>query len=92
MIRASLPLSTYAVISCKNRRILAIYDPQISEEEIRTDLATSLSGDGQIEVCADPYDAVHGAHATPFMFDGRNILNLERLRAIGFVAHGVGKA
>jgi UDPglucose 6-dehydrogenase len=26
-----------------------------------------------------------------FIFDGRNILDLHKLRAMGFVAHGVGK-
>ena len=26
-----------------------------------------------------------------FVFDGRNILDLEALRKIGFIAHGVGK-
>ena len=94
---------------------LAIYDPQVSEEEIRAELSPSLEGDGEIEVCTDPYDAVRGAHATAvltewnefadldfasiyeemlkpaFIFDGRNILDLHKLRAMGFVAHGVGK-
>ena len=94
---------------------LAIYDPQVSEEEIRAELSASLDGDGEIEVCTDPYDAVRGAHATAvltewnefadldfasiyeemlkpaFIFDGRNILDLHKLRAMGFVAHGVGK-
>ncbi|MEC7225710.1 MAG: UDP-glucose 6-dehydrogenase [Candidatus Latescibacterota bacterium] len=94
---------------------LAIYDPQVSEEEIRAELPASLDGDGEIEVCTDPYDAVRGAHATAvltewndfadldfasiyeemlkpaFIFDGRNILDLHKLRAMGFVVHGVGK-
>ena len=94
---------------------MAIYDPQVSEEEIRAELSASLDGDGKIEVCTDPYDAVRGAHATAvltewnefadldfasiyeemlkpaFIFDGRNILDLHKLRAMGFVAHGVGK-
>lgn len=94
---------------------LAIYDPQVSEEEIRAELSASLDGDGEIEVCTDPYDAVRGAHATAvltewnefadldfasiyeemlkpaFIFDGRNILDLYKLRAMGFVVHGVGK-
>jgi UDPglucose 6-dehydrogenase len=26
-----------------------------------------------------------------FIFDGRNILDLARLRALGFRAHGIGK-
>jgi UDPglucose 6-dehydrogenase len=26
-----------------------------------------------------------------FLFDGRNILDLPRLRALGFRAHGIGK-
>jgi UDPglucose 6-dehydrogenase len=94
---------------------LAIYDPQVPEEEIRAQLATSLEVGGQIEVCADPYEATSEAHAAAvltewdeftqldfgaiykamlkpaFIFDGRNILDLDTLRDMGFVAHGIGK-
>jgi UDPglucose 6-dehydrogenase len=38
------------------------------------------------------YEKVHAAMVKPaFIFDGRNILDLARLRAIGFRAHGIGK-
>lgn len=94
---------------------LAIYDPQVPEEEIRAQLATSIEVGGQIEVCADPYEATSEAHAAAvltewdeftqldfgaihkamlkpaFIFDGRNILDLDTLRDMGFVAHGIGK-
>jgi UDPglucose 6-dehydrogenase len=33
-----------------------------------------------------------GMEKPAFLFDGRNILNLDAMRAIGFEAHGIGKA
>jgi UDPglucose 6-dehydrogenase len=95
---------------------LAIYDPRVSEEQIRTELqAAYAESEGGIEICDDPYLAVAGAHAVvvmteweefrqldferihagmlkpAFLFDGRNILDLERLRQIGFRASGIGR-
>ncbi len=95
---------------------LAIYDPQVPEEEIRAELAQALEYGGQIEVCTDPHEAMRGAHAAAvltewdefteldfgavydemlkpaFVFDGRNILDLDKLRALGFQAQGIGKS
>jgi UDPglucose 6-dehydrogenase len=94
---------------------LAIYDPQVPEEEIRAELAKVAEEGGEVEVCSDPYEATRGAHAAAvltewdefagldyeriygdmlkpaFVFDGRNVLDLEKLRAIGFQAQGIGK-
>lgn len=39
---------------------LAIFDPQVSEQQMRLDLGQA--GDG-VEVAADPYEAARGAHA-----------------------------
>jgi len=39
------------------------------------------------------FGRIHEAMAKPaYVFDGRNILDLAKLRAIGFRAHGIGKA
>ena len=63
---------------------LAIYDPQVSEEEIRAELSASLDGDGEIEVCTDPYDAVRGAHATAVLTEWNEFrgLDLERMKTL----------
>ncbi|MGC6454926.1 MAG: UDP-glucose 6-dehydrogenase [Coraliomargaritaceae bacterium] len=93
---------------------LAIYDPKVSEEQIRRDLAID-STDSSVTVCSDAYEATNDAHAVlvltewdafkeldfqkifdgmhqpAFLFDGRNLLDLEALRAIGFEAGGIGQ-
>ena len=92
---------------------LAIYDPKVSERQIREDLSLCPE-DAGVEVCGDPYEATSGAHAVlvltewdafkeldferihramhlpAFLFDGRNLLDLEALRRIGFEASGIG--
>lgn len=108
---------------------LSIYDPQVTEEQIRRDLATnkfdwdhpqhlvpsSPSASKQVSVVWDAYKAAHGAHALciltewdefrsldyrriydsmqkpAFIFDGRNVVNVEQLRSIGFIVYSVGK-
>jgi len=38
------------------------------------------------------FERVHATMPKPaFIFDGRNILDLAKLRAIGFTAYGIGK-
>lgn len=93
---------------------LSIYDPKVPEATMRRDLNLT-EDDESITVCADAYEAAHGAHAIliltewdefkaldyqkiyadmqlpAFLFDGRNILDLESLREIGFEASGIGQ-
>lgn len=93
---------------------IAIYDPQVTEEQMRRDL--NLPEDSKaVTISTDAYEACKDAHAVliltewdafkeldfqqiyenmqqpAFLFDGRNILDLEALRAIGFEARGIGQ-
>ena len=93
---------------------IAIYDPQVTEEQMRRDL--KLPEDSKaVTISTDAYEACKDAHAVliltewdafkeldfqqiyenmqqpAFLFDGRNILDLEALRAIGFEARGIGQ-
>ena len=93
---------------------LAIYDPKVSDEQIRRDLDIDAS-DERVTVYDDAYEATRDAHAIvvltewdafkeldyqkifdgmhqpAFLFDGRNLLDLETLRKIGFEASGIGQ-
>ena len=93
---------------------LSIYDPKVSDEQIRRDLNID-SADARVTVCRDAYEATRDAHAIlvltewdafkeldyqkifdcmhqpAFLFDGRNLLDLEALRKIGFEASGIGQ-
>lgn len=93
---------------------LAIYDPKVPAEEIRSTLGVA-EDDARVQVCTDAYEAAENAHAVAvltewdafrdldytriysampkpaFLFDGRNLLDLEALRIIGFEASGIGK-
>ncbi|MFP4166727.1 MAG: UDP-glucose 6-dehydrogenase [Opitutales bacterium] len=93
---------------------LAIYDPKVSEEQIRKDLRVAPDN-AAVTVCGDAYEATRNAHAVvvltewdefksldyekirdgmhlpPFIFDGRNLLDLEALRGMGFEAWGIGR-
>ncbi len=113
-----------AIYVCQNlleeQAHLAIYDPKVSEDQIRVDLKQrEVLRDGRLNdlvvIEQDPYAAAREAHAIlilteweefraldfqriydgmykpAFLFDGRNILDLEALRAIGFEARGIGK-
>ena len=103
-----------------------IYDPQVSESRIKSDLGYlwSLNGDGeaQIQKCLEQVvvhtkvnEALSNSHAIAvltewdefinydwehiyknmykpaFLFDGRNILDIEKLTGIGFQMHSIGK-
>lgn len=94
---------------------ISIYDPKVSEAQIRRDLAVAAE-DSNVTVCADAYQATQDAHAIliltewdefkaldfkkihdkmqlpAFLFDGRNLLDLDALRKIGFEASGIGQA
>ncbi|KAG9447406.1 hypothetical protein H6P81_013534 [Aristolochia fimbriata] len=108
---------------------LSIYDPQVTEDQIRRDLATgkfdwdhpqhlvpsSPTACKQVSVVWDAYSATAGAHGIcimteweefknldykkiydgmekpAFIFDGRNVVNVEELRKIGFIVYSVGK-
>lgn len=106
-----------AIYICKDlleeQAKITIYDPKVSEVQIRRDLQVSDKDPG-VTVCKSAYEATEGAHAVviltewdefktldfqkiygqmhqpAFLFDGRNLLDLNRLRTIGFQAHGIG--
>ena len=93
---------------------LAIYDPKVSEAQVRKDLLVEAA-DSAVEVYSDPYEAAQGAyailvltewdqfkdldfkkiyqgmHKPAFLYDGRNILDLNALRDLGFEAQGIGQ-
>jgi len=107
---------------------LAIYDPKVTEVQIRKDLAggkfewdhpngqmKEVTTSDEIVVYNDPYEACKGAHGLciltewdefkefdyekiynsmmkpAFCFDGRNTLDHEKLREIGFIVYALGK-
>ncbi|GMH01784.1 hypothetical protein Nepgr_003623 [Nepenthes gracilis] len=108
---------------------LSIYDPQVSEDQIKRDLSMSkFDWDHpahlqppspiaieKVRVVRDAYEATKDAHALcilteweefrtldykriyenmqkpAFVFDGRNIVNVKRLRKIGFIVYSIGK-
>ncbi|WPJ95017.1 UDP-glucose 6-dehydrogenase [Coraliomargarita algicola] len=98
----------------KEHANLAIYDPKVTEVQIRQDLNVSVENP-HVSVCEDAYTATEGAHAVliltewdefktldyqriydqmqmpAFLFDGRNLLDLEALNRIGFEASGIGQ-
>jgi len=113
----------------RERARLAIYDPQVPEEQVRNELiaaCTDISGEirridrklieENVTVVTDAYEAAREAHAVAlltewdefktlefervyaamqepaFIFDGRNLLNHERLSEIGFDVHAIGKS
>jgi len=93
---------------------LAIYDPKVTEKQIRYDLAVA-EDNPCVSICSDAYEATKDAHAIliltewdefkaldfkqiydsmqlpAFLFDGRNLLDLNALREIGFEASGIGR-
>lgn len=98
----------------EERAQLAIFDPKVSEKQIRKDLLVDES-DSSVSVFSDPYEAAQGAYAIlvltewdlfkdldygkvyqgmrkpAFIYDGRNILDLNTLRDLGFEAQGIGQ-
>ncbi|KAI3839850.1 hypothetical protein MKW98_010155 [Papaver atlanticum] len=110
---------------------LSIYDPQVSEDQIRRDLTTSkfdwdhpqhlvpssptAKSKEMVTVTWDAYEAAKGAHGIcimtewdefksldyqriydgmekpAFVFDGRNAVNPDELRKIGFIVYSIGK-
>lgn len=107
-----------AIYVCRNlleeQAHIAIYDPQVSEAQIRRDLQLT-EDDASVTICKDAYAATKDAHAVliltewdefkgldfqkiydqmnlpAFLFDGRNIIDLSRLRKIGFEAYDIGR-
>ena len=93
---------------------LAIYDPKVESEQIFADLEIKAD-DPRIEICADAYQALNGAHAMlvltewdefrdldfarifngmhkpAWVFDGRNVLDMAKLRSQGFYVYSIGK-
>ena len=94
---------------------VAVYDPEVKEGKIRSDLSLSGGGANRLAVHEDPYEACKDSHAIAvltewdefktldydrifesmekpaFIFDGRNILDREALRSIGFQIRGIGR-
>jgi len=103
-----------------------VYDPKVSEEKVKADMAYLWESKGfteqkieaklkQVFVYDSPLEALNQAHAVAiltewdefktydwnsiyvnmykpaFVFDGRNILDAEKLRAIGFKVKAIGK-
>ena len=93
---------------------IIIFDPQVSEAQIRKDLNIS-SDDKRVFIAKEPYEASKNADAVlvltewdifrsldfkriyndmskpAFIYDGRNILDIEALREIGFDAQSIGR-
>jgi UDPglucose 6-dehydrogenase len=113
-----------------DKAVLSIYDPQVTEEQVRRDLAMNkfdwdhprhlqpvgeTAGQQVLGVAPDAYEAARDAHAVciltewdefrsldyirmydamqkpAFVFDGRNIVDPEKLREIGFIVYSIGK-
>ncbi|CAI5522133.1 unnamed protein product [Closterium sp. Naga37s-1] len=113
-----------------DRAYLHIYDPEVTEEQIRRDLGTgkfewdhplpmqsptSMDASSRVTVDASPYEAAKdasciavitewdefkaldyqklydGMQKPAFIFDGRNVLDVEALRKIGFIVYSIGK-
>ena len=112
----------------RERARLAIYDPRVSDRQIRDELTRACADrNGEVSqidrdmiannvtVVNDPYQAAEEAHAIgvltewdefksldfervydsmfrpAFMFDGRNLLDREKMEAVGFELHAIGK-
>jgi len=106
----------------KEHAKLAIYDPQVPDEQIKYDFETEYDAlpdgytfENRVSVYKDAYEACKDSHAIlvltewdefktldynkiyknmvkpAFVFDGRNILNLSKLKKIGFQIYGIGQ-
>jgi len=103
------------------RAELHVYDPQVDEKQIFTDIKYHNAAEGipnigdYVKVETDVYEACEDAHSIAiitewdefktldfkkiydkmqrpaFVFDGRNILDHDKLREIGFEVYGIGK-
>lgn len=98
----------------EERAHLAIYDPKVTESQMRLDLGLS-DDDQSVSICTDSIQAATGAHALlvltewdafreidfekihgsmvkpAWIFDGRGLLDHEKLRRIGFNVFSIGK-
>eukprot|EP00850_Spirogloea_muscicola_P021889 SM000266S09834 [mRNA] locus=s266:79051:82841:- [translate_table: standard] len=112
-----------------DKALLSIYDPQVTEDQVRRDLSmnkfdwdhpqhlqpVSPTAHQKVSVVWDAYAAAKDAHGVAvitewdefktldwqkiydqmqkpaFVFDGRNILNVSKLREIGFIVYSIGK-
>jgi len=111
---------TPAIDVCKalldEKASLGIYDPQVSREQIYSDLGKESMSSGKVEIENDAYIACASAHAIAiltewdefasldyqriydsmmkpaFIFDGRNIVDVPKLKEIGFQVWSVGKS
>ncbi len=122
-----------AIYVCRDlleeRARLAIYDPQVSEHQVREDLKEAFHDalgtlsdvhkeliEQNVTVCENLYDAADQAHAVAiltewdefkdfdaervlqsmhrpaFLFDGRNIVQREKLHELGFEVHSIGRS
>jgi len=109
-----------ADILMEDQADIAVYDPQVTEKQMLTDLdylgsRTENKNKQLLNVESNPYKACEDAHAIAiitewdefkdldwdkiyskmqkpaFLFDGRNILDHNNLREIGFEVKGIGK-
>ncbi|PAN09286.1 hypothetical protein PAHAL_2G007400 [Panicum hallii] len=102
-----------------DRAHVSVYDPAVSEKQIRRDTASPAAAKAQahqqVLVARDAYEAAEGAHGLcvltdwdefrtldyrrifdgmqrpAFVFDGRGVVDVGKVREIGFVVYSVGK-
>ncbi|KHN26908.1 Putative UDP-glucose 6-dehydrogenase 1 [Glycine soja] len=98
---------TPAIDVCKgllgDNTCLSIYDPCVTEEQIQKDLSmdgvewdqqpmSSTTQKKWDEFKNIDYQSVYdNMHKPAFVFDGRNILNVDKLREIGFIVYSIGR-
>ncbi|CAN4088387.1 unnamed protein product [Withania somnifera] len=83
---------------------LSIYDPQFDWDHPTHLQPVSHCGMKQVNVVWDAYEATKDAHGLcilteiydnmqkpSFVFDGRNVVDVEKLREIGFIVYSIGK-
>ena len=112
--RESAAISIASDLLEENANVI-IFDPKVSEAQIRKDLDVADDND-KITIAKDPYEAAKEADAIlvltewdmfktldfskiyknmrkpAFIYDGRNILDIEALRQIGFDAQSIGRS
>ncbi|MFP8876899.1 MAG: UDP binding domain-containing protein, partial [Myxococcota bacterium] len=61
----------------RERAQLAIYDPRVSESQVRKDLRDGEEDAEGVEICSDPYAAVADAHALVVLTEWDEFLELD---------------
>ncbi|KAE8707338.1 UDP-glucose 6-dehydrogenase 3 [Hibiscus syriacus] len=87
---------TPAIDVCKGllgyKARLSIYDPQVNEEQIQRDLAMNkFDWDHPIHLQPTSPTSIKQVNIPSFIFDGWNVVDEGKLRAIGFIVYPIGK-